>query len=122
MGRPAVKPPCMHVRSWLTNRLGKQCLGPLTGSTNRIFSAYIHLVEAWLLAGEAVAPALKAALALLRPAEWTLAAWTIPCLGDWGHIVELWPRIKPLGAPNFVFYYNVSLHDYCLIARDGDGR
>jgi hypothetical protein len=100
---PRPKPSCQSVRTWLQGRLGRQCLGPFTGTTGRAFSAYVHLLEAWCASrSPAVVEALRATVAVLQPGEWHLAAWAIVAVGDWGFVAELWPRIKPPDAPSWI--------------------
>lgn len=104
---PKPKPRCVDARQWLQGRNGRGCLAPLTGGTSRVFSAYLHLVDAWVVYGGRDAARIEVALrecaALLQRSEWKLAAEAIANAGDWCHIEELWPKIKPDGAPDFFY-------------------
>lgn len=101
------KPVCETARTWLRNRNGRNAFAAFHAGTSRAFSSYLHLVELWMVGGcaggrEAVVPILRHAVALLQRAEWKMAAEAIAAIGDWSHIDELWPQIKPPAAP---FYW-----------------
>lgn len=103
--QPKPKPCCQSARTWLANRNGRKSLAVFTGGTSRAFSAYVHLVDVWIhsRSKESIC-ALRATVAMLQPSEWKLAAEVIAHVGDWGHIEELWEKIKPRGAPYFAYY------------------
>ena len=106
------KPRCDDVFAWLRLRLGQTALAPLTGTTGRALRAYVHLLDAWCSSrSESVEAALRATLAILQPSEWELAAWAIVAVGDWGFVADLWPRIKPPGAPNWIADGSIPPHE-----------
>jgi hypothetical protein len=113
------KPLCQSVRTWLANRNGRHALGVFTGGTSRVFSAYIHLVEVWVhtRSDESVA-ALRATVAMLQRSELKLAAEAIAHAGDWGHIDELWPEIKPAGTCDYKYIPQIDRVVDVIVASD----
>lgn len=94
------KPFCEEACAWLVARNGRGCLGALTGGSSRAFDAYLHLVDCWVASRSPdVVRALREVLTLLPSSVWMLAAEVIAAAGDWCHVTELWPQIRPAGAP-----------------------
>lgn len=95
---------CQTARAWLKARNGKGCLSFLTGTTHAAFDAYVHLVDVWVQTrSPAVCQALSPLVGMFPARAWPLLAEVIAHMGDWGHIEELWTRIKPVAAPHFKY-------------------
>lgn len=99
MGRKE-KPLIDDVKTFVRWHLGRDCFSPHTGQDWPAWCAFVHLAQCWTRGGgETAIAAMQQTLLCAQPIHSVLRTFiqVIPAVGDWCHIVQLWPRVtEPL--------------------------
>lgn len=106
------KPYCQTLRTWLKSNLGKDCLGPLTGTDYRALNCAVHLIDLWSQCrdyGSEVLQAYGIVVLQMQPTTRGLAYHAIAHVLDWPDRETVWnaagladvqrPRSKCLFEP-----------------------
>jgi hypothetical protein len=87
------QPCCQTLKPWLKNNLGKDSLGPLTGTDARALSAAVHLIELYSIGYRPeVLEAFAITVGLMQPSTQGIAFHSIAHVLDWGDRIELWAK------------------------------
>jgi len=99
------QPICKRAREWLHGNLGPDgALGRFTTSDSRVFSAFLHLLEAYAVEhADDTILAMHVTLQLLPYDKRWLAREAIPCVLDWGDRETLWPKICNATATHLTY-------------------
>ncbi len=93
------KPICEYTVSWMRAKHGKACFAPFTGQDWPVFTAYCHLLQAWFRSDDHARQNLLYSMAYClrccQPCVLPFAKDAIICIGDYGFVNEIWPKVAP---------------------------